>query len=180
MAALDSLHSLLDYECLLSGLSSAVTDMVLIYESVTSLASVVRWLTLHSWTLNPTQLLKFWILLQLNYYSQINYMHSLYNFGTNKIETTISNSSRYCVLILFCGNVSSDPLPSNGCTSTVDSVTSGTCVTNRCLAMIICFTMYKYKRVQNKYTLRPANENTGQKQNVQTASTDKLWSAVTW
>jgi hypothetical protein len=32
--------------------SSAVTDLVLIYESVTSSASVVRWLALHSWTLN--------------------------------------------------------------------------------------------------------------------------------
>jgi hypothetical protein len=36
-----------------SVLSSTVTDLVLIYESVTSLASGVRWLTLHSWTLNP-------------------------------------------------------------------------------------------------------------------------------
>jgi hypothetical protein len=40
--------------------SSAVTDLVLIYESVTSSASVVRWLTLHSWTLS------FCILLRLN------------------------------------------------------------------------------------------------------------------
>jgi hypothetical protein len=32
--------------------SSTVTDLVLIYESVTSPVSVVRWLTLHSWTLN--------------------------------------------------------------------------------------------------------------------------------
>jgi hypothetical protein len=32
--------------------SSTVTDLVLIYESLTSSASVVRWLTLHSWTLN--------------------------------------------------------------------------------------------------------------------------------
>jgi hypothetical protein len=48
MTAWDSLHSLLDYECLLS----CVTDLVLIYESVTSSASVVRCLTLHSWTLN--------------------------------------------------------------------------------------------------------------------------------
>jgi hypothetical protein len=32
-----------------------VTDLVLSYESITSSASVVRWLTLHSWTLNPTQ-----------------------------------------------------------------------------------------------------------------------------
>jgi hypothetical protein len=32
--------------------SSTLTDLVPIYESVTSSASVVRWLTLHSWTLN--------------------------------------------------------------------------------------------------------------------------------
>jgi hypothetical protein len=32
--------------------SSAVTDLDLIYGSVTSSASVVRWLTLHSWTFN--------------------------------------------------------------------------------------------------------------------------------
>jgi hypothetical protein len=31
---------------------SAVSDSVLIYESVTSSVSAVRWLTLHSWTLN--------------------------------------------------------------------------------------------------------------------------------
>jgi hypothetical protein len=43
----------------MSVFSFTVTDLVLIYEPVTSLASVVRWLTLHSWTLN------FWILLRL-------------------------------------------------------------------------------------------------------------------
>jgi hypothetical protein len=43
MTVQDSLHSLLDYECLLF----CVTDFALIYESVTSSASVVRWLTLH-------------------------------------------------------------------------------------------------------------------------------------
>jgi hypothetical protein len=48
MTVYDSLHSLLDYGCLLF----CVTDLVLIYESLTSSASVVRWLTLHSWTLN--------------------------------------------------------------------------------------------------------------------------------
>jgi hypothetical protein len=42
----DSLHSLLDYERLLF----CMTDLVLIYELVTSSASTVRWLTLHSWT----------------------------------------------------------------------------------------------------------------------------------
>jgi hypothetical protein len=36
----------------MSVFSSTVTDLVLIYESVTSSASVVRWLALHSWTLN--------------------------------------------------------------------------------------------------------------------------------
>jgi hypothetical protein len=55
MTASASLHSLLDYERRLF----CVTDLVLIYESVTSSASVVRWLTLHSWTLN------FWIVLRL-------------------------------------------------------------------------------------------------------------------
>jgi hypothetical protein len=38
------LHSLLGYECLLF----CVTDLGLIYESVTSSASVVRWLALYS------------------------------------------------------------------------------------------------------------------------------------
>jgi hypothetical protein len=56
MTVYDSLHSLPDYECL----PFCVTDLVLIYESVTSSASVVRRLTLHSWTLN------FWIILQIN------------------------------------------------------------------------------------------------------------------
>jgi hypothetical protein len=44
----NSLHSWLNYECLLF----CVTDLVLIYELVTSSASAVRWFTLHSWTLN--------------------------------------------------------------------------------------------------------------------------------
>jgi hypothetical protein len=39
--------------------SSTVTDLVLIYESVTSSAFFVRWLTLHSWTLN------FWIIFRM-------------------------------------------------------------------------------------------------------------------
>jgi hypothetical protein len=60
MTVYDSLHSLLDYECLLF----RVTDLVLIYESVTSSASVVRWLTLHSWTLDYWT--AFWILLRMN------------------------------------------------------------------------------------------------------------------
>jgi hypothetical protein len=42
--------------------SSAVTDLVMIYESVTSSGSLVRRFTLHSWTLN------FWFLLRLNHW----------------------------------------------------------------------------------------------------------------
>jgi hypothetical protein len=39
---------------------------------------------------------------------------SFYNFRTNRIETTISNSSRYSVLIRCCGNVPREPMSSNG------------------------------------------------------------------
>jgi hypothetical protein len=137
----------LDYECLVSSLSSTVTDLVLIYESVTSSASVVRWLTLHSWTLNSTQLLNFWTLLRLNHKSftteSIYYMSSLHNFRMNWIEINNFNSSRYCVLICCCGNMSSDLLSSNGCPSTVDSITLGTCLPNCCLAMS-CASQYVY------------------------------------
>jgi hypothetical protein len=53
MTVYDSLHSLLVYESLLLCFS----DLVPIYESVTSSASVVRWITLHSWTLNFSRIL---------------------------------------------------------------------------------------------------------------------------
>jgi hypothetical protein len=46
--------------------SSAVTNLVLIYESIISSASVVRWLTLHSWTLHYCT--AFWIFLRMNHY----------------------------------------------------------------------------------------------------------------
>jgi hypothetical protein len=45
------------------------------------------------------------------------------------------------VLIRCCGNVSSDPLPSNGYPSTV-VVTSGTYLLSRCLTMVICVKIY--------------------------------------
>jgi hypothetical protein len=47
MTVYDSLSSLLNYQCL----PFCVTDLVLICESAISSASVVRWLTRHSWTL---------------------------------------------------------------------------------------------------------------------------------
>jgi hypothetical protein len=69
-------YSLLDYECLLFW----VTDLDLIYESVTSSASDVRWLTLHSWTLNflrPSDK----CLIGL---TQLSRFSSFYNFGRTK------------------------------------------------------------------------------------------------
>jgi hypothetical protein len=45
--------------CTMSVFPSTVTDLVLIYESVTSSASVVRWLALYRRTFN------FWILLRV-------------------------------------------------------------------------------------------------------------------
>jgi hypothetical protein len=48
MTVHDLLHSLLDHECLLF----CITDLDLIYELVTSLASVVCWFALCSRTLN--------------------------------------------------------------------------------------------------------------------------------
>jgi hypothetical protein len=45
----DRLRSLLNYECLLFCVTD---DVVPIYKSVTTSASAVRRLTLHSWTLN--------------------------------------------------------------------------------------------------------------------------------
>jgi hypothetical protein len=42
-------------------------------------------------------------------------MASLYTFGTNRIEVTIYNSSSVILMpIHCCGNVPSEPLPSNG------------------------------------------------------------------
>jgi hypothetical protein len=62
--------------------SSTVTDFVLIYESVTSSASVVRWLALHSWTLNYWT--AFWIL-------EVN---SLTNELSNQVKVKSSESSQ--------------------------------------------------------------------------------------
>jgi hypothetical protein len=102
---------------------STVTDLVLIYESVTSSASVVRWLTLHSWTPN------FWILLQLTHdgfsltnESRINYM-PFYNSVQNEDKTLLltvhsilgvsiprqRRLSRMCL-----AKSVREPLPSNG------------------------------------------------------------------
>jgi hypothetical protein len=110
------------YLFLPTSLSSTVTDFVLIYESVTSSASVVRWLTLHSWTLNSTQLnhwTAFWVLFRLNhdwriakeerrmphesepwvlYYDRRSFGQSLFEWSTHLGLTT-----RFLLLSDSCG-----------------------------------------------------------------------------
>jgi hypothetical protein len=92
MTVSDSLHSLLDYECLLF----CVTDLVLIHEPVTSSASVVRWLALHSWTLDFSRMKA---LLQLNRFSL---QCSLY-----RLPAAMEN-------VCCHGNVLTETLASNG------------------------------------------------------------------
>jgi hypothetical protein len=82
--------------------SSTVTDLVLIYESVTSSASVVRWLTLHSWTLT------FWILLRL---TNPNHEWSpFYNSG----RTEERAPPRTVRLLLFASSVAKKRVPISG------------------------------------------------------------------
>jgi hypothetical protein len=69
-------------------------------------------------------------------------LYSLHNFGKDRIEVTTSNISSIIVFIRCCGNVFSETLPSNGCLSVVESVTSGMCLPSRFLAMVICVTIY--------------------------------------
>jgi hypothetical protein len=110
---LQQLHSLLDYECLLF----CVTDLVLIYESVTSSSSVVLWLTLHSWTLN------FWILLRLNYWTNYEWTELNWTLETitcpfvlwaDRTETIISNISSTITCLLVTDTWFSEPLSRNG------------------------------------------------------------------
>jgi hypothetical protein len=103
--------------------SSAVTDLVLIYESVTSSASGVRWLALHSWTLN------FWILSRLNYDSLMNaewvrvrvrvrvtlrLSWTELTFRRTEYRSPCLTVPLFFFRIRCHGNVLSKPLPSNG------------------------------------------------------------------
>jgi hypothetical protein len=114
-----------------SFLSSAVTDLVLIYELVTSSASVVLWLTLHSRTLN------LWIHLRLNHHwtllnKKLNsrLRAPFHNFGRTEYKSPCLTIS-----LLFCFSVFEI------CRVTVTLqwrlVAAGTCLPNCCLAMVI-------------------------------------------
>jgi hypothetical protein len=119
--------------------SFTVTDLILIYESVTSSASVVRWLTLHSWTLKllnslttewlNSRILMNWTLLRMNHWISQGPL-----FITSRRTECRSFQTVFCPLLR---NIPSDLLPSNGGPSTVDCVTSATCLPKRCLAMVI-------------------------------------------
>jgi hypothetical protein len=87
--------------------SSAATDLVLIYESVTSSPSVVHWLTLHSWTLN------FWILLRLTPNEFTNEL-SFITRGEPKRDHHLEPYVYYRVQWLPRGRAFYEPLPSNG------------------------------------------------------------------
>jgi hypothetical protein len=111
--------------------SSTVTDLVLIYESVTSSASIVRWITLHSWTLN------FWIFLRLNRSSVHGSSYSLARIhGKCLVPVRIHGNSvstnpylhRTCVR---------EPLSSNGLFS-VYSLQRQRVLASRCLVMDFC------------------------------------------
>jgi hypothetical protein len=59
--------------------SSIVRDLVLIYKSVTSSASVVHWLTLHSWTLNHNCNLTDWLLVYDSMTTDLQMLNELTN-----------------------------------------------------------------------------------------------------
>jgi hypothetical protein len=99
--------------------SSAVNNFVLM--SVTSSASAVRWLTLHSWTVNYWTAL--WILLRLTNAEwrlttelnlQMNYVLPFYNSGPSRIEITISDIlCTTAALFVVTDTCISEPLSSN-------------------------------------------------------------------
>jgi hypothetical protein len=86
------------------------------------------WLAWLQWRYSKPSSIRGWT-------ASINYVFSLHNFRTNQTQINISNSSRYSDLIRCCGNVFGYSLLSKGYPSTVDSITSETCLPSRCLAV---------------------------------------------
>jgi hypothetical protein len=81
----------------------AVADLVLIYESVTSSASVVLCLTLHSWTLNT--LTNEWVLMCTPFI--------LVTSGRTQYEPPPTTVPLLLCAYSLLGNVFTQPLPSN-------------------------------------------------------------------
>jgi hypothetical protein len=110
---------------------STVTDLVLIYESVTSLASAVRWLTQHSWILN------FWIPLRLNLLNSL--MNYLLQLRKERIGVNTPNSSCFGPLSIAAGT--SEPLPSKWTSDYVVIPAFRRCLPSRCLVTVIFVTI---------------------------------------
>jgi hypothetical protein len=102
------------------GFCSTVTDLVLIYESATSSTFIVRWLTLHSWTMNSLT-----TELRPTAPFRMNSELTIITLGRNEY-VTMSYSS-YVILFLSVAAVTcvSKPLASNGL---FRLVTTETCV----------------------------------------------------
>jgi hypothetical protein len=135
-----------------------VTDLILIYVSVTSSASVVRWLTLHSWTLNSSYE---WLTTLLNWTelsngcsltTQLRLPHESRMIKLSWTELTSKrtecNSPCLTVPLLFC----SYPLQQERAYWTGVQqwiipclfVAEGTYLLNRCLAMVIFITIFAH------------------------------------
>jgi hypothetical protein len=110
-----------------------VTDLVLIYEKVTSSASTVRWLTLHSWTLNSLTNAE----RRTTAHSRMNWTNSFITSG--RIEYT-SRSPRLAASLLFCLFVATGTWLQNRCPA-MDYSASICCLPNRCLSMVIFVTI---------------------------------------
>jgi hypothetical protein len=94
--------------------SSTVTDLVLIYESVTSSASAALWLTLHSWELNSLTNGERRARSQGSL-SRMNWTNSFTTSGRIEYKSPCLTVPLLCFLCLF--------------------VATGTCLPNRCPAM---------------------------------------------
>jgi hypothetical protein len=97
---LPSLHSLLDYECLLSYCDWLGSDLRIghFYSFRCPMVNTPQLNTQsNSTTEQPSEFSSGWIT-----QCRINYLSSLYNSGTNRIEITISNSSSIVLSLIRC------------------------------------------------------------------------------
>jgi hypothetical protein len=99
--------------------SSTVTDLVLIYESVTSSASGIRWLTLHSWTLN---------------YSYEWRLTNALSFITRGEPVTTSNNLAVLICFIRCYETCVDLVATSWFVQTY-SLLRNAFLVSRCLAM---------------------------------------------
>jgi hypothetical protein len=88
--------------------SSVVTDLVLIYESVTSSASVVCWLTLHSWTVNSLNSVT------TESFNSLTNALSFVTRGEPKRDHHLEQFVCYYLFHPLLRNVFTEPLSSNG------------------------------------------------------------------